>query len=331
MLLVTAAVGNVTAGFMQQLFGIESGIWTVIVLFGVCILILFKNNFKILDHLIKVIGIVLLVSTLIAFILVLIKGPQGNKPLFDYALVSDKSYFAFLIPLMGWMPTALDLSAWNSLWTIEKIKQTGYHPTFKETKFDFNFGYIISALLAICFVTLGAFIMYGTNLIFSSAGVAFSEEVISLYTTTFGDWAHVIIGASAFSIMFGTCIAVFDGYSRAASATFKALLPKQSAFSNNSNLYRILLFIISIGAFIIIFQFQSNPDGFKELILLSTSISFLFAPIIAIFNFILVQKKYVGESHQPNAIMKTISYLGILFLLAFSLLYLFPSLFYIFV
>ena len=64
---------------------------------------------------------------------------------------------------MGWMPTAIDLSSWNSLWTLEKIKNTNYHPTLKETLFEFNLGYLISAFLSICFMTMGAFLIYGTK------------------------------------------------------------------------------------------------------------------------------------------------------------------------
>ena len=52
---------------------------------------------------------------------------------------------------MGWMPTAVDMSVWNSIWTIERIKQTKYHPTLKETIFDFNVGYLLTIVMAICF------------------------------------------------------------------------------------------------------------------------------------------------------------------------------------
>lgn len=323
MFLVTAAVANVTAGFMQSLFNIKSTIGTVFVLFVTCLTILFKNNFKLLDRLIKIIGITLLISTLIAFALVLFKGPQGDLPLFNTSTIPRAEYFAFLIPLMGWMPTALDLSTWNSLWTIEKIKESGYHPPFSETKFDFNLGYIISALLAICFLVLGAFIMYGTGESLSNNSSQFSAQVIGLYTATFGQWAKLVMSIAAFSIMFGTCIAVFDGYSRAMSATIQAIKPEiNTRFSSNLQ-YRILLIIIGLGSFFIIYYFQENPEGFLALVTLSTAVSFLFAPIIAIFNFILVQKKHVGLSHYPNAIMRTISYLGILFLTGFSVYYLF--------
>ena len=226
MFLVTATVGNVTAGFMQNLFGIKSVLLTTVLLFLVCITILISGNYRVLDNLIKVIGIVLLLSTLAAFVLVLFKGKQGSLSLWEMQNFSSDAYWLFLIPLMGWMPTAVDLSAWNSIWTLERIKQTGYKPSLKETLREFNLGYWISALLALCFVTLGAFIMFGTGKTFSTKSVDFSREVIDLYTQTFGDWSTIIIAASAFSIMFSTCIAVFDGYSRAMAATSRELFSK---------------------------------------------------------------------------------------------------------
>lgn len=329
MFLVTSAVGFVTSGFMQQLFGFSSTIFTVILVFAICVLILISDNFKLLDGLIKIIGIVLLLSTLLAFILVLIKGPVSNESLFDFKSIDYSAYLLFLIPLMGWMPTAVDLSAWNSLWTIERIKQTGYHPKLKETLFDFNLGYIISALLAICFLTLGAFIMFNTGATFSASGVKFSGEVISLYTETFGSWAYGVIAISAFSIMFGTCIAVFDGYSRAMTATIRLLQnkPEQSTSEDKQvkNLYRIILMIVSVGAFLLIYIFHQDPEGFKGLVNLATSVSFLIAPIIAIFNLMLVSKKYVGESHAPPLWLKLIAWSGILFLTVFTFLFIFKD------
>lgn len=322
MFIVTAAVGSVTAGFMQNLFQLQSNTLTLILLFSICVIILIFNNFKVLDGLIKIIGIVLLTSTLIAFIMVLFKGPQGNLPLLGMQNINTENYWAFLIPLMGWMPTALDLSAWSSLWTIERIKQTGYHPTLKETKLDFNFGYILSSLLAICFITLGAFIMFGTPLSFSQSPAQFSNEVIQLYSTTFGHWATPIMAISAFSIMFGTCIAVFDGYSRAMAATLPLLHKKPPLQNPSKTKYRLLLLIIAFGSFTIIYIFQNDPTGFKKLINFATSVSFLLAPILALYNLLLMRAKYVGPSHVPNLAMRLLAYAGFLFLLAFSIFYL---------
>jgi len=154
MFFVTATVGNVTHGFLQNLFGFSSLLYTNIGLFLVCALILIIGKFNALDSLVKVIGIVLLISTIAAFCAALFQGPKGDLPLFEGDWFPQN---IFLIALMGWMPTAVDLSAWTSLWTVERIKTTGYHPTLKETLFDFNFGYLASKILAVCFVTMGTF------------------------------------------------------------------------------------------------------------------------------------------------------------------------------
>jgi len=58
-------------------------------------------------------------------------------------------------------------------------------------------------------------------------------------------------------------------------------------------LYTIFLFVISIGAIAIITQFE---DNLKELVDFATVLSFLIAPIIAIFNFRLVTGKYLAKS-----------------------------------
>ena len=83
MFFVCAAVGKVTTGFMQNLFQLQNlglgNIESTILIFTICSLLLVIGKFKLLDQLIKVIGIVLLISTLIAFILCLFNGPINNN------------------------------------------------------------------------------------------------------------------------------------------------------------------------------------------------------------------------------------------------------------
>lgn len=329
MFLVTAAVGYVTSGFMQQLFGIDSTMLTVGIVFLVCIGLLISDNFKVLDSLIKVIGIVLLLSTLLAFVLVLAKGPAGKVPLMSFEHIDKVAFLGFLIPLMGWMPTAVDLSAWNSLWTVERIKQTGYHPKLKETLFDFNFGYITSSLLAICFLTLGTFVMFGTSAKFDPTPVGFSADVIRLYTSAIGPWSYYLIAIAAFSIMFGTCVAVFDGYSRAMSAVVRLMQDKEEQSKGEEKqvktIYRIVLLVSSTGAFLLIYVHDGDPVGFGKLVNLATSVSFIIAPVIAILNLILVRKKYVGEAFAPPSWLKVLAWAGVIFLSVFTFFYIFQN------
>ena len=67
---------------------------------------------------------------------------------------------AFVIALMGWMPSAVDLSTWNSFWTLERIRTTGFKPTLRETLTEFNWGFGISVVLALGFLTMGSLLLH---------------------------------------------------------------------------------------------------------------------------------------------------------------------------
>ena len=321
MFFVTAAVGFVTAGFLENLFHIEFlEFWTIIILFAICAGILIVGKYSVLDGLIKIIGSVLLVSTIMAFLLALINGPVERVEGFQLPEIWDQAGIFFLIALMGWMPMPVDISSWHSLWTLERIKQTNFKPRLKETLLDFNFGYVVTAVLALIFVTLGAYIFFGTGEELPNNNALFAHKVVTLFTETIGDWTYIIIAASAFSVMFGTIIAVFDGYSRSLVRTIQLLFSKNISKPKPKfqTTYILFIFILAIGSLVVVFQFG---DKLKELVDFATIVSFLIAPIIAIFNFRLVTGKYLAKEAQPPVWLKILSYLGILFLIGFAIFF----------
>jgi len=227
----------------------------------------------------------------------------------------------FLLALMGWMPTAVDLSSWNSLWTLERMKQTNYKPKLQETLFEFRLAYLITGILAVMFVTLGAFIFYGSGEELPNNNALFANEIVSLYTGTIGDWSYIIIAASAFTIMFGTIIAVFDGYSRSLQRTVELIFTKNEDKIRTKfrTFYVLFLILISGGSIIVIFQFGNN---LKELVDFATVLSFVIAPVIAIFNFRLVTGKFLDKEFQPSLLLKVLSIAGIVFLSGFAMVFL---------
>ena len=320
MFFITSAVGAVTSGFLQNLFDTTSlGIWNHIILFTICGSILSFGKYDSLDGLIKIIGFTLLISTLAAFILVLVKGPVSKTlfPIIEY----NKNDILFIIALMGWMPTAVDLSSWNSLWTLERIKQTNFKPTLKQTVFEFNMGYIFSASLSLCFLTLGAYLMYGTNSTFPNSSALFASQVIKLYTESIGSWSYLIISVSGFSIMFGTCVAVFDGYARSASECIRLV---QNQNNSNKIHYDILIWILVIGSLGIILLFGSK---LKQLVDLATTISFMIAPMVALANYKLVSYPYIEKNAIPPTWLRNLAIGGIIYLIGFGLLFIYVRLF----
>ena len=279
------------------------------------------GKYRALDGLIKIIASVLVITTVIAFFLALINGPVEKVEGFVPKQIWDQAGIFFLIALMGWMPTAVDLSSWNSLWTLERIKQTKFKPKLKETLLEFRLAYLITAVLALLFVTLGSIIFFGSGETLPNNNSLFAHKVVTLYTETIGDWSYIIIASSAFSVMFGTIIAVFDGYSRSLGRTFELLFEKNDSIQKSfyhKKKYIFFILIIAIGSFIVIFLFG---DKLKELIDFATTISFLIAPVIAVFNFKLVTGRYFEKKFQPSRWLKILSYLGIIFLTGFAVFF----------
>ena len=316
MFTVAAAVTYVCVGLMINLFQLPlNPSEASMLLMAICMVTLLSGKFSLLDSLIKLIGAVLLVSTLIAFLLTLWHGPVVAWEQLTLPFEIDKRNVFFIIALMGWMPTAVDLSTWNSIWTLERIKQTDYLPTLKETLREFNIGYWISAGLSICFITLGAFLIYGSDTELSNNSALFANQIVGLFTTTLGNGAYYFIAISAFSVMFSTCITVYDGYARAMSETTALLL---DASRKEIKTYKMWLIIVLVGGYIIINNFLGD---FIALVDLATIISFIVAPLIAIVNFKLVLSDDLTSYEKPNLLLRVLSVLGIVYLLSFSLLF----------
>ncbi|MDH5665400.1 MAG: divalent metal cation transporter, partial [Nitrosopumilus sp.] len=250
----------------------------------------------------------------------LYNGPISPISGFEPKDLWDVSGIFFLLALMGWMPTAVDLSSWNSLWTLERIKQTNYKPKLKETLFEFRLAYLITGILAVMFVVLGSFIFYGSGEELSNNNSLFAHEIVTLYTDTIGDWSYIIVAASAFTVMFGTIIAVFDGYSRSLQRTIELIFTKkeEKIRTRFRTFYVFFLLLISTGSLLVIFQFGNN---LKELVDFATVLSFVIAPIIAIFNFRLVTGKHLDENHHPSLGLKILSVSGIIFLIGFATIF----------
>ncbi len=319
MFIVTAAVTFVTAGLLENLLGLglSTDIWSGILL-GICILILAIGRYNTLDSLLKIVGVVLLVSTLTAFFSVLFHGRVPEAQGFVPESIGDPVGIIFLIALMGWMPTAVDISTWISLWAEAKMKLTGYRPSLKEALLDFNFGYWVTAILAICFLTLGATVIYGTNTELSNSSAGFAGQVIGMYTSAIGKWSTFVISIAAFSTMFSTTITVVDGYSRAIDKTTRLLLKKTNLETRKP--YISWTMVISIGGFLVIAQYVNN---LRQMVDLATILSFVVAPLAGFINYKVIFSKEISAEYLPKPWMKYLAIAGLIFLSGFTVVYFF--------
>lgn len=320
---VSAAVFYVTAAFLDYLLGINVfwGFKFAALFIVVCsgYIMLLIGKFKALDIFIKIIGSFMLLCTITAFIMVLYEGPQVSLGAMFPASTWTITALPFAISLMGWMPTAVDLSTWNSLWTIEKQKTTGTHATVKEIVNEFAIGYWISAILAILFLFIGAYLVYGTAAVLEQNSAKFANQVISLFTMAIGSWSFYIIAIAAFTIMYGTSIGVIDGYARAFERTIQLLFSKTKIATKS--LYALGLTLTAAGGLALCVFLADNGRGFLFIIDAATVLSFLFAPIVAFINYKLVTNAAFPNEHKPGKLLRVVSVTGIAFLTVFSLAY----------
>ena len=319
MFTILAAVSMVTAGLATKLIGISFDlIWGSGVLMAICAIVLIIGRYPALDRLVKIIIIILALSTITALVAAVIHGSNATSG-FERPILWDSAGIAFIVALVGWMPSAFDISVWNSLWTLERSKQTGHRPTVREALFDFNLGYIGTGLMALCFLSLGALVMYGTGVQFSPSGGVFAGQLVSLYTSTLGEWSHYIIVIAAFTAMFSTTLTVVDGFPRVLHKTMEILFPSLSRLRSGQWLYWSWMLIIITGALILLGLFMKSM---RFMIDLATTISFVTAPVLAFMNYRVVTSPLMPIDAQPPMWLKVLSWIGMVFLFGFSVAYL---------
>ena len=235
-----------------------------------------------------------------------------NNQAFSFEQVIPKGTIeiTFLIAFLGWMPTSLDISIWQSIWSVEKEKISHQKITPKQAIFDFNVGYIGTIFLAACFLILGALVMHNSEQSFSNKGGVFAGQLIELYTKNLGNFAYVFIAIAALTTMFSTTITALDASPRAMSKANELLFPTKIKLN-----YWFWIVVLSLGTFIILKYFSDNMG---LMVKIGTILSFLTAPFYAILNYILITGKHTPKEHRPSIYLKILSICGIIFLVGFS-------------
>ncbi|SIQ24928.1 NRAMP family divalent metal transporter [Maribacter ulvicola] len=315
---ILAALYTVTAGLFINLFGIgHSSIATVaLCLFIIISILLIFGKYRFLEMSLKFVISILFIALLVTTILVLIKGPVTHVPDFKPLPIFNEAGILFLIGLIGWMPTSVETSSWISLWSIEKWK-TQNKPSLKESLQEFNIGYSITAILAIFFMIIGWYTLYGTNIQLSNHAVSFADQVVRLFTQHIGAWAYLFIAISAFATMFSTCMTAHDALARVSLDIISLLKPKNKWYTTKTA-FAVGVLILTLINFVVIAAFSANMGN---LVALATFVSFVVAPIIGYMNLKNVTSTDLNPKFQPGKKLKILTYGGILFLSCFAFYY----------
>ena len=307
----TAGVGILCAAIIASAFpnalGLSITQWSLILIILIWAMLLF-GGYKFLDGLAKWIMSALTFATVIAVIVAIIKHPEYGAD-FVEKTPWQMAALPFIVSLMGWMPAPIEISAINSLWTAEKGKSVNISVT--DGLFDFNVGYIGTAILAIFFVAMGALIQYPTGQAVQDAGAAYIQQFVGMYASVLGDWSRILITFIAFLCIFGTVITVIDGYSRTNVESLRLLLGKHESTVKTLNIAMVLA---AASGLAIIFYFNNAVGPMLKFAMIA---SFVSAPVFAWLNLSLTMK----AKHSVKGGLLWLSFIGLFYLTAFAALF----------
>lgn len=308
---ILGAVTLVTAGIFNVLLmpSLSVKVSSAAIL-AICLALLLRGRYAWLDRSVKWIVILLSASTLLALAFAW-KAP--SKPYWPEVDWLETAHFTFLIALMGWMPAPIDLSIWQSLWSVEKFR---IQPQAREGyMFDFNTGFWGTTLLAVVFLLLGYFSLYGRVEAMPDNATAFAGMFVQMYESALGPALAWVVKVAALACMFSTVLTVLDAYPRVIAESIYTLRPQ----TNKARWRTWFLWVTALGGLSVIVFFQSNM---KALVTFATVLSFVTAPILAVFNAILLYRiGFYKQSFWNVRSMLTVA--GLLYLIGFSAMYLF--------
>lgn len=134
-----AVISLICSSLISSIFHINYPLWFIsLTLILIVIYLVYFGKFKQLSAIIKLIILLLSVSSIVALFLAF--NSAENFSVFESSFsIFNRVDVLFLISLIGWMPAPLDIIIWQSEWMMEQQKIRAF--TLKGTLFDFNVGY----------------------------------------------------------------------------------------------------------------------------------------------------------------------------------------------
>jgi Mn2+/Fe2+ NRAMP family transporter len=309
-----AAVTLVTVGVIKTTFNITAAdLWVAIAVLAMATIFLLSGRYHLLERLTKLIVAVFTVLIAVTTVLVISRIEWSWSGLLPPAFTPGT--IAFVIALIGFMPTPMDACVLQSLWTVAQGKDRGRMPTPAESRLDFTIGFTISGVLAFCFMLMGVGIMYRSGIEPVQGAAGFAAQVIALFTTVIGDWVYPIIAVAALAVMFSTLLTILDGYPRMLEAVVETVLPPQTRQGLAFKVYDACVILVAAGVIAVISLFMRSFTAFIDM---TAAIVFLTGPILAWLNHRAMWSEDVPVVDRPGLAMRIWSIVGIIMMVVLA-------------
>ena len=305
--MILASMGGIPATVLFAAFpSISFSAWVWVIAIGT-ILLIFSGQYKWLERLNLGMAALLLIGVLIAFTL----SPPAI-PAFSAGLLPslpDDEGLLTLIALMR-LPTDAVTALMLSSWALNHVQQAGEQnrlDTMNGIIFGFRAGYLLSLIVAVVFLSLGATVLQplGVDL----EGVDLFLQLSRVFTDTVGAWTFPFFILISF-------LALYAGYYAAAHSIpliFADLIARlRSSTTEKTSTPRWLvpmhsILIVTAGVLIAI---GLQKPAF--LVILTVSLGLLGLPLYYALNIYAVTK-LIDPIYRPSLANRVIAYAGFIF------------------
>ncbi len=316
---IPAALYLVTAQLLGFVLGTASGnpAALTLILIAIISILLVVGKYRFLENSLKILVALLLAILIYAVTQVGISGAAYPDHVWEIPRFSGPAEWLFMMSLIGWMPTAVETAAWVSMWTVEKKSDKTLLTSFRESMLEFDFGYALTAVLALMFFFMGWYVLYGSDTVFELSGAGFSRQFAMLFSSQLGHEFRLLIAFAAFATMLSSAMTAHDGLARVSVECY-SYLGIELPHNRKRKLTGLLVVVIGLVNMGVIRWFSSDMG---TLITAATFISFVFAPLIGWLNLRTVTRNQVPPKLRPGRFSRTWSWLGIGILGALAVAY----------
>lgn len=317
--IIIAAVAITTSGIANAAFGLSlPAIPAAIAILIATLGLIYSGGYLLVERVTKVCVVIVTIATLVSTLIILPRVPWTLWP--EAAPAFDAAAFVFLVALVGMMPAGPDLSAMHSLWTKARAK-AGEGVALPDVMMDFNVGYIGTTVMAVCFLLMGAGVLFAAGEAPVDGAAAFGGQVVSLYSSALGSVVGGIVGIALFMVIFSTLLAILDGFPRVTTCFYLAVRSADGRVEQQLDKSRPLLVMMALLGFGAILILLYLMRSFAQFIDFASVVTFLSAPFFALLNHRAVFGPDVPAGQQPSQLLRIWSLISIFFLFALALLY----------
>jgi hypothetical protein len=174
-----------------------------------------------------------------------------------------------------------------------------------------RFGYVVSAVVGVMFLALGAEVLHPQGLVPEGAQTALTLSRI--YTERMGAWMQPVFLTIACFAMFSTTYTVMDGMPRTLTAAWRRIRGQADADrADRGRLYWTYLVVMTLGSLAVV---AAVPDP-VTLITVLAAITFVFSPLYFVLNTWCVVHLIEDRALRPSRADLVLATIGVVFMIA---------------